>query len=92
MKTKSGQTLSEADVKRLAEKAERGFDLSRWSPRGGRPPLDPTATGHSPRVTVRVPPALHARASRRASGEGRTLSEVVRALLEDYAPEVDAAR
>jgi hypothetical protein len=92
MKTTNGRTLTKADVERLAEEAERGFDLSTWQPRRGRPRLDPAAIGDSPRVTVRVPPALRLRASQRASREGRTLSEVVRALLEEYALEVDRAR
>ena len=87
MKTKSGRVLSDADVERLAAKAERGFDLSRWKPRRGRPRLDARATGHSPRVGARVSPALYARATARAAREGRTISEVVRGLLEEYAPE-----
>jgi hypothetical protein len=86
MKTKSGRTLTEVDLERLADDAERGFDLSAWKPRRGRPPLDAEATGHSPRVGARVSKALYARATARASSEGRTISDVVRALLEEYAP------
>ena len=86
MKTKSGRILTEEDLERLADDAERGFDLSAWKPRRGRPPLDAEATGHSPRVGARVSPALYARATMRAASEGRTISDVVRALLEEYAP------
>jgi hypothetical protein len=83
--TKSGRALSEADIDRLAEKAEEGFDLSMWKPRRGRPSLNAATGGHSPRIEVRVPEALHRRVSARAAKEGRTVSAVVRLLLEDYA-------
>lgn len=86
MKTKSGRVLCDADLERLAAKAGRGFDLADWKLRRGRPRLDARAAGHSPRVGARVP-ALYARATARAAREGRTISEVVRGLLEDYAPE-----
>jgi Ribbon-helix-helix protein, copG family. len=83
--TKSGRTLTEADIERLADEAERGFDLSTWEPRPGRPRLEPSATEHSPRIAVRVPESLHRRVRSRAAGEGQTVSRVVRRLLEEYA-------
>lgn len=83
--TKSGRVLTEEDLDRLAERAERGFDLTHWRPRRGRPFLDPAATGRSPRVSVRVPVALRDRAAARAASEGHTMSEVLRSLLEEYA-------
>jgi hypothetical protein len=86
MKTKSGRTLTEEDLERLADDAEHGFDLAAWKPRRGRPSLDAEATGHSPRVGARVSQELYARATTRAASEGRTISDVVRALLEEYAP------
>ena len=86
MKTKSGRTLTEEDLERLADDAEHGFDLAAWKPRRGRPSLDAEATGQSPRVGARVSPGLYARATKRAASEGRTISDVVRALLEEYAP------
>jgi len=83
--TKSGQTLSEADLDRLAEEAEAGFDLSTWTPRPGRPSLSASPGVHSPRIVARVPEALHRRVSARAASEGRSVSAVIRLLLEDYA-------
>ena len=83
--TKSGRTLSEAEVDRLADGAEEGFDLSTWKPRCGRPSLDPAAGGRSPRVEARVPETLHRRVAARAAREGKSLSAVVRQLLEEYA-------
>lgn len=82
--TKGGRKLSDADIERLAEQAEEGFDLSTWSPRRGRPSLGGDA-GDSPRVSVRVPPTTHAKALARARAEGQTLSDVLRAALEAYA-------
>jgi hypothetical protein len=92
MKTKSGRVLSPDDIERLADRFERGFDLSHWGPRRGRPRLDPEATGHSPRVTARVSPSLYERATQRAVSEGRTMSAVVRDLLEEYATKPHRAK
>ena len=83
--TRSGRRLSEADLDRLADEAEAGFDLSRWQPRRGRPPLEPGSESHAPRIAVRVPQSLHRKAIARARVEGRTLSAVVRDLLRKYA-------
>jgi hypothetical protein len=89
---RSGRTLSDADLDRLARRAEEGLDPARLRPRRGRPSLDAGATRHSPRITVRVPARLRDRVQARAVSEGRTLSEVLRALLEDYARATDTAR
>jgi hypothetical protein len=84
LSTKSGRILSQVDLDRLAERAEGGIDLSNWSPRRGRPSLDSAVGKHSPRVAVRVPEVLRSRATARAASEGRSMSEVLRRLLEDY--------
>ena len=85
VKTRSGRALSDAALDRLAESAEEGLDLSTWRPRPGRPSLDATAEGPSPRVEVRVPAALRDRVRKRAAAEGRNVSDVLRELLEAYA-------
>jgi hypothetical protein len=85
MKTKGGRTLSSTDMERLADKAEQGFDLTRWQPRRGRPPLSATEGGRSPRVGARGPDDLFRRATERAAAEGKSISEVVRELLAGYA-------
>jgi uncharacterized protein (DUF433 family) len=87
VRTKSGRVLSDADLDRLATQAEEGFDLSAWRARRGRPSLGATVGEHAPRIAVRVPKALRDRARVRAAKEGRSISEVVRSLLEEYAPE-----
>jgi predicted HicB family RNase H-like nuclease len=85
VKTRSGRTLSEDDIERLAAEVEAGVDLSGWKPRRGRPPLDAAAEAHAPRIAVRVPTDVHRRVVARATKEGRSISEVVRDLLEGYA-------
>ncbi len=89
--TKSGRALSDVDIERLADRVEEGIDLSRWQPRRGRPSLGTSVHEHSPRIAVRIPEALNNRVKSRAAREGRSVSEVVRALLEGYAPAARAA-
>jgi hypothetical protein len=85
VKTKSGRVLKKSELDALADEAERGFDLRRWRPRRGRPSLAASDGAHSPRIAVRVPEALRRQVAHRAEAEGRTVSEVVRDLLEKYA-------
>lgn len=90
--TKSSRKLSGAETERLADQFEAGFDLSAWTPRPGRPRLERLATEDSPRIAVRVPGSLHRRVASLADQEGRTVSELVRGLLEDYVADPDRAR
>ena len=83
--TKSGRVLNDADLERIAAKAEAGFDISAWRQKPGRPYLSTAATEHSPRIAVRVPEELRDEVVMRATAEGKNLSQVVRGLLEDYA-------
>ena len=85
MKTRSGRLLTRPDIDRLTKRAEDGLDLTSWKPRPGRPSLSETVGAHSPRIAVRVPEDLYRRAVERAAREGRSMSEVVRDLLADYA-------
>ena len=85
VKTRSGRTLSEGDIDRLGAEVEKGLDLSDWKTRRGRPPLDAATGEHAPRIAVRVPGDVHRRVVARATTEGRSISEVVRDLLEGYA-------
>ena len=90
--TKKGRSLSEADIERLADRLDKGIDLTAWQPRRGRPSLDADGREHSPRIAIRVPEALNDRVRTRAAGEGRSVSDVVRGLLEEYAPATHATR
>jgi hypothetical protein len=76
--------LSDADYERLADLAEKGFAPSDFHVRPrGRPSLG--ASGTSPRVATRVSPDVHQRARARAASEGKTISQVLRDLVEAYA-------
>jgi predicted HicB family RNase H-like nuclease len=77
--------LSEAEIERLADEAEQGYDLSRWIRKRGRPALEPGPDSPSPRIAVRLPRSLHRKVAARATAEGKSVSEVVRSLLVDYA-------
>ena len=96
--TKSGRVLTDADFDAVADEFERGVDLSKWHFRPGRPYLDASSREHSPRIAVRLPAELHRRVREKATAEGRSISRVVRDLLEDYArqssdsPSVDPER
>lgn len=89
--TRSGRALTDADIERLAKRLDEGVDVSTWQPRRGRPSLDANAREHSPRIAVRIPDALNDRVRTRAAREGRSVSDVVRELLEGYAPVTRAA-
>lgn len=83
--TRSGRVLTDADLESLADEAERGFDLSKWHRRSGRPFLSSPTLGHAPRIAVRLPADLNRRVRDKAEAEGRSVSKVVRSLLEVYA-------
>ena len=86
VRTRHGRVVTDADLDRMADEAEAGYDLSTWRRRAGRPPLNGTSAGaHSPRVTTRVPEELRARVASRASSEGKSVSALMRGLLEAYA-------
>jgi len=82
--------LSDADFDQLADLAEKGFAPTAFHVRRrrGRPSLG--ASGTSPRVATRVSATVHERAKARAASEGKTMSQALRDLVEDYAngPEV----
>jgi hypothetical protein len=78
---KSGTPLTDDLVRRLADEAERGYDLSRGR-RVGRPSL--AGRGVSPRVNFRTTPELHELARRRAEKEKTTISALAREALERY--------
>ena len=93
VRTKKGRVVTDADLDRMAVEAEAGYDLSTWKRRAGRPSLSGTNTNaHSPRVTTRVPEELRAKVASRASSEGKSVSAVMRSLLEVYAGEDPGAQ
>jgi hypothetical protein len=84
VRTRNGRILSEAEIEKIADRMEQE-DFSTWQPRVGRPSLDcHEGPGDSPRIVVRLPERLRRQAAQRAASEGRTISDVVRALLAEY--------
>jgi hypothetical protein len=84
VKTKSGAALTRDRIDKLAHEAERGYELKkavREPAKVGRPPLE---EGVSPRISYRVGDSLYKKTKRKAKAEGRTVSEVARAALEEY--------
>jgi hypothetical protein len=85
LRTKNGRVVTDADLARMAAEAEAGFDLSTWKRRPGRPSLGGARAGeHSPRLVTRVPEELRDEVTFYASAEGKSVSEVMRRLLEGY--------
>lgn len=80
--TKAGTVLTEADIRKLAEEAEAGYDLTK-ARRVGRPSLDGSQRP-SPHISFRTPAALRAKAEERAAMEGKTVSQLAREAFEKY--------
>jgi len=81
--TAAGTELSEEDIEALADEAERGYDLDKAiKVTVGRPALG--RSGASPRVQVRVDPALALALRARARTEKRSVSEIARTALREY--------
>ncbi len=80
--------LTEEDLEALADEAERGYDLTKARfVRIGRPPLG--ETGSSPRIQVRVDPALAEALRARARREKRSISEIARTAMREYLERTD---
>jgi hypothetical protein len=83
VRTKAGSVLTSAKIDRLADEAEKGYDLTKAKRvRTGRPSLG--AQGESPRVQVRLDPGLAKALRSRARRERRSVSDVAREALRQY--------
>ena len=82
--TRSGTVITEELAEQWADEIEKNppepSELERRYV--GRPSLGPT--GHSPRVSFRVPPDLYKAAWARADKEGRSLSDLAREAFNRY--------
>ena len=86
-------TLSEDEARELSEYIEglQPEKLGRGKPgpgHRGRPSLTKGEVRHSPSIHVRVPAALYRKLSQRADASGKTMSTVVREILQKHAPRV----
>jgi hypothetical protein len=73
--------VTDANVQRLADEAEVGYDPSRLRRRVGRPSL---GSGPAEVVPVRLDPELHSAVKARAREDGTTVSEVIRAAIRQF--------
>jgi CRISPR-associated endonuclease/helicase Cas3 len=86
-KTAGGDVLTDEIIDELAEEAEGGYDLTKATRvTFGRPSLG--TAGVSPRVQVRVDPALAEALKARAREEHRSVSEIARTALREYVERV----
>lgn len=80
---RTGPRMDSAAIKKLAEEAEAGYDLSRAKRKTrGRPSL--SASGVSPTVQVRLDADLAVALRKRAKKENRSLSDIAREALRSY--------
>lgn len=79
---RSGVPITDDLADKLAEEAERGYDLS-LGRRIGRKSLA-GGSGQSPRLNFRTTRDLYERASARAEREGKTVSQLAREALEEF--------
>ena len=85
-RTRSGETLTEEDIEKIADEVESDEPVVFTTVRPvGRPSLD--GSGTSPRLSFRVPRELYDAAAERAIEEERTVSAVAREALERYVAE-----
>jgi uncharacterized protein (DUF4415 family) len=82
--TASGRPITDEDVERLAEEAERGYDVDAVIARRGRRGRPALGSAPSSVESVRLDPELREQLAERARADGTTPSEVIRQALRDY--------
>lgn len=82
--TSRGRVITEAEVKRLAEEAERGYDVDKLLERRARRGRPALGSGPASVESVRLDPELRDELLARAESEGTTTSEVIRKALRRY--------
>ena len=82
-KLKDGTSITDEMVEAMADEAERGYDVDEVSAqrRGGRPRMGSAVASVE---SVRLDPELKRDLLLRASGEGVSLSELIRKALRQY--------
>jgi predicted HicB family RNase H-like nuclease len=80
--TSGGQEITQHDIERMADEAERGYSEAELRHVGrGRPAM---GDGPAKAVQARLDPELHAALERRAKADQKTSSEIVREALQEY--------
>ena len=82
--TTSGRTITDADVERLADEAEHGYDVEVLRARRGKRGRPSLGSAPASVESVRLDPELRDQLTQRAKADGTTPSEVIRQALRDY--------
>jgi hypothetical protein len=80
--TKSGKTLTDADIEQLADEATTGYDVEALKRRRRGRPLIGSAPAEV--VPVRLDPELRAAVEARATADQTTTSDVIREALRRF--------
>jgi len=80
--TRTGKTLTDADIEAIAAEAERAYDVETLKRRRRGRPLLGTAPAEV--VPVRLDPVLKKAVEERAEAEHTTTSEIIRAALRRF--------
>lgn len=83
-RTKSGKTVTGADVEALAAEAEAGYDVEELRARRGRRGRPTLGSGPSTVESVRLDPELRDELASRADAEGLSASALIRKALRNY--------
>jgi uncharacterized protein (DUF4415 family) len=81
---KSERAITDADVQRLADEAERGYDVDALIARRGKRGRPALGSAPASVESVRLDPELRDQLTERAKADGTTPSEVIRKALRDY--------
>jgi uncharacterized protein (DUF4415 family) len=81
---KSNNMINDADVERLADEAEHGYDVDALVARRGKRGRPALGSGPASVESVRLDPELRDRLAERAEADGTTASEIIRQALRDY--------
>jgi len=82
--TKSGTPITDELLDRLADEAERGYDVDEIIARRGKRGRPRLGAAPSTVESVRLDPDLKERVTRRAQDEGVSVSEVIREALRHH--------
>ena len=82
--TKAGVPITDELIERLADEAEKGFDIDALVQRRGKRGRPTLGTGPSTVESVRLDPELREQLARRAEQEGLSVSELIREALRGY--------
>jgi hypothetical protein len=80
----SGRTITDAEVQRLADEAERGYDPDALVARRGKRGRPALGSAPASVESVRLDPELRDQLAERAKVDGTTPSEIIRQALRNY--------